>query len=93
MNGSLLQTKADTHNLKMDKMPFFAPAEQHVYRKADRSTSALQRSAMWLVCRMRRGCRCLFSSESRIDADATDYADWKHFLDCCLNQDFQGSRK
>ena len=61
MNGSLLQTKADTHNLKMDKMPFFAPAEQHVYRKADRSTSALQRSAMWLVCRMRRGCRCLFS--------------------------------
>ena len=34
MNGSLLQTKADTHNLKMDKMPFFAPAEQHVYRKA-----------------------------------------------------------
>ena len=49
MNGSLLQTKVDTHNLKMDKMPFFAPAEQHVYRKADRSTSALQRSAMWGV--------------------------------------------
>ena len=31
MNGSLLQTKADTHNLKMDKMPFFAPAEQHCF--------------------------------------------------------------
>ena len=46
MNGSLLQTKAGTHNLKMDKAPLFAPAEQYVYRKGYRPMSALQRSAM-----------------------------------------------